>query len=208
MNCARGCTFIADPDQQTVCQIQCVARYNSPYLEHLNRCIIDAGCFPLVEETVPSFLILSSSSGDLDGEYYVVRGLNRGLDCFSCTVWAYDHTGPVYGTYLPDPIEYFEKSSTYDSERIGQGVYKARYSQTGVSGVDTQYVLAKNGDFALVWYSGFSVTCGNFQGAMVLSRKPRAKLSMAVEKVFSGVLKESGLGVLLDGFCVNENSRC
>jgi hypothetical protein len=68
------------------------------------------------------------------------------------------------------------------------------------------YLLAEDSGFALIWYTGYGFTTGNFEGGQLLSRDPRRKISARTKILFEKSLRQANLAKILtlDDFCVNE----
>lgn len=157
---------------------------------------------------------------DLEGDWYVVRGLSPVYDCWSGQRYSFHQTGTttsIYDyTYFPvdkdSPVAIKCTTTAIpfasDETEICPGRFRINYTAYGMPGVDDWYCLSHpTADYVLIYYCGAS-PLDSYVGGIVLSRTLDTAIPQAVLDDFSAALANAGLSdpVTLADFCTPDNT--
>lgn len=225
LNCTKACPT-ADADAQQRCNIQCLEGNPSTKFDDLTKCLVGNKCItprPRVECALPrgAGAVAKVSLSDLDGAWYVVRGLSRAYDCWPCQKMTFAETTPTTSHYdyaydvvagrtshIDCHLAAVEDAATPPS--VVPGRFAVHYDAHGIPGDDDWYVLSRpSNDYALIYYCG-ETPMANYRGAVAISRKPSTALPDDVAAAFAKALAGAGLAtpVTLGDFCTPDNGAC
>ena len=226
LQCVRTCKN-ADPVEKQRCQIICTEANPSPRYDDLVACMVNNQCMPTKKPAVCARprnreALAPVTLGDLDGSWYVIRGLSRTYDCWSCQKMSFTRTNGNLSRY---EYEYSVVASTRTSisctiqgvrdgapdtpAELMAGRFQVNYTAHNISGKDDWYVVGYTGDYAMIYYCG-DRSVDSYRGAVVISRWAAGELPADIQAQFARALKEADIAipVTLDEFCSPDNSRC
>ncbi len=206
LSCAKNCDTV-DAEEQQRCFIACVAANPNDNFTRLSACAANSKCVTAGEYKCPvpkkSSLVMVTQQ-QVEGVWYVIRGLSRTYDCWSCqksvnrrindtaaeSDYVYTPTGGK-----PTIIRCTITAAPYSPEekKICPGRAIVDYDVYGMHGRDNIYILAMpNPNYMLAYYCGSTPT-DNYCGATVTSRTPNTKIPPDIEKKLNEALASSGL---------------
>lgn len=178
-NCCGQC------DGDSTCLFYCSESYKSDTQDALSYCMIDQnGCFdlpppdPINNATCrdPADAVVPGLDKQmLEGEWYVVAGLNQEYDCFGCQIQDFEFSGlravdyqatynliAVNGTLIWNHVEMLGSEET-------PGIMTLHGHDSGHDDTQYWYFLLQEDDTAFIYYCG-SILTWHFEGGLVLSR--------------------------------------
>ncbi len=222
MLCTSGCLSDLEPER---CQIECSVTNYSPLLEDLMACSVEKGCFPdsTYECPIPpdASSLADIDVGDLEGNWYVIRGLSNTFDCWDCERYTFTETSATTAHYdflytvesgVSDIVPCTTTAIPFDggAGTPDPGRFQVEYYTIGMPGLDQWYMLdyANNDpDYLLLYYCGSGPGTA-YQGAVVLTRTPELALTQSMLDDFDAALSVIPDGPLMSDFCINDNSYC
>jgi len=223
LGCVQHCTS-NDAEVRQTCLITCVESTPTTKYDALTSCIVQHSCLPKPAPRScpwPSHpnAMASVALSDLEGTWYVLRGLSPAYDCWSCQTMKFTQQSSSQSRY---DYAYMVKSpllsriscsisSVMDDYRVAiPGRFHETYVAHGVVGNDDWFVLSQpHPDYALLYYCGTSAM-DSYQGAVVITRSPNSEIPAAIVNSFRQALKDADFPVpiTLDSFCSIDNDAC
>lgn len=219
------CMSSGDEDAQMLCFIQSLSSPCDKMIDMMS-CWGESGCMPPAESDCPlpanREQIAPVTLADLEGDWYVVRGLSPIYDCWNCQKYTFTQTGPNTSSYIYTyfPGEDGAKSTiectttaipfSPDETEIFPGRFRVDYSAYGMPGTDNWFCLSHpNSNYVLIYYCGAS-SMHAYQGGIVLSRTLSTDIPADVMNAFSDALANAGLEspLTMEDFCTPDNSGC
>ncbi len=224
LKCADNCKS-DDPELRQACFIECVAANPDKKFIALSACSANSKCITPPDYKCPlpknRNSIAPVTLKQMEGAWYVIRGLSRAYDCWSCqrmvfkrvsdTVSKYDYD------YIPkggkvDKVECTTTAMPFTPKEtvICPGRFRVNYNAYTIQGMDDWFVLSyPNPKYMLIYYCGATPT-DIYRGAIVMSRSPETKIPADIEKIFDKALADAGLPSVLKlkDFGIPDNSPC
>lgn len=201
-----------------------IAAFSQPCDKLLAMMACLGECMP---EPVPNCTVPTNRSqiapitlADLEGDWYVVRGLSPVYDCWSGQRYSFHQTGATVSTYnytyfpvdkdSPVAIKCTTTAIPFASNEteICPGRFRVNYTAYGMPGVDDWYCLSHpTADYVLIYYCGAS-PLDSYVGGIVLSRTLDTAIPQTVLDDFAFALANAGLSdpVTLADFCTPDNT--
>ena len=99
--CTSGCVTEPEPER---CQIECTVSNYSPLLDLVMACTFEKGCFPEPTYDCPippdATSLADIDVSDLEGDWFVVRGLSNTYDCWDCQRYRFSATSATTADYV------------------------------------------------------------------------------------------------------------
>jgi len=227
LNCTKECDKIADPEQRQLCLTECTAvNPNRKFLD-LAASMAKNGCITPPEYDCPlprnRSQLAPLTLAQLEGDWWVIRGLSRAYDCFSCqkmtfhriseTVSTYDYTYiPGKSGNVIDAIKCTITAIPYSPAEtaVCPGRFRINYNAYGMEGADNVFVLSHpRPDYLLLYYCG-QTPSDKYRGSIVISRSPETRIPAEIEKELNRALANAGLPTTLslNDYRVPDNSAC
>ncbi len=218
LDCTSNCPT-ENPEENQRCNIVCLGSNANPKFDEVSKCIVENKCFsePQSECPVPSNAVKLSeiTLPDLDGAWWVVRGLSRAYDCWSCQKMSFSSIDENTSKYDYDYIVTPPNGSYISCDVKMAEPYKAghmtvSYNAHGMPGGDDWYFLSRpSDDQMLIYYCG-STPIAKYRGAVVISRTPDINLPDDVAAKINQALIDADIAtpVKLDDMCAPDNSFC
>jgi len=180
-----ACLLPCGDDQQ--CTFQCTSNYENEIFQELTACnIIKAGCIKLKDpkekltcDMKDMFAVKELTEKQIEGTWYIVRGLSPIYDCFPCQIFTFgrnssDESLFVIMDYQVERIsgEVVDKTVLEEiSQNLGdkEGFLQMSGIQNGLYHEEEWRILHRNKNFMLAEYCG---TMKNwvYKGAVAFSR--------------------------------------
>ena len=215
MDCSRACP--QDGSEESFrCQMLCAEKADSEKFSEFTACAVEKGCFPKAKAStcaLPRDLgqLSPMTLSDLEGDWWVVRGLSRTFDCWSCQRMSFKKEGALSSSYdyHYSPIGKAKTIRCQLEKLEAPGQFDVHYKTNGIDGLDHWYVLDHVGDFALIYYCG-ETAVHNYRGGVVMSRGFDTSIPRDVVNSFKRTLEtlDIEVPVALEDFCTPDNSGC
>ena len=226
MSCSQKCLKMWDNDTThgkvivQNCSNACSFTYEDKAYENFMECVTDNKCiaFPPIPNTCRSPNIhpqKNLSLTDMQGSWWVVKGLNPVYDCYPCqhlsmaplnkTIWAYR---PNYQVPLVNgSLLLIKQEMLIPNKSAPGGNISFVYHDVGMDHFETWWLLdkASDGSHMIMYY------CGNtlqwyYEGALVLSKYQTLDKSVYADIATSF---QKSVGLDLNDFCdVRATSTC
>lgn len=210
-------------DAMMLCCIDVFSRPNEKLMAMMSS-MGDSGCMPepVLNCALPTNRnqIAPVTLADLEGDWYVVRGLSPVYDCFSGQRYSFHQVSAAVSTY---DYTYFPADKDSPTEikcattaipfapgetEIFPGRFRVNYTAYGMPGVDDWFVLSHpNADYLLIFYCGASAI-DSYVGGIVLSRSLDTDIPEDILNAFEAALDNAGIAdpITLADFCTPDNS--
>ncbi len=217
-----NCTYKTG-DRMMTCFIAAFSQPNEKLLQMMS-CMGGSGCLP---EPVPNCPVPTTRSriapvtlADLEGDWYVVRGLSAVYDCWPGQRYTFRQVSETVSTY---DYVYFPVSKTSPvaiqctttaipfaagETEIYPGRFRVNYTAYGMPGVDDWFCLSHpNPNYLLIYYCGASAM-DSYVGGIVLSRTLDTFIPEDVLDDFADALANAGISdpVTISDFRTPDNS--
>lgn len=211
LRCTADCKF-TDPDENQRCLIGCIESNPSSRYDPLVSCMLEREC---MVKSPPRFCakpqnkaqIAPTTLADLQGDWFVIRGLSRAYDCWPGQKMSFYNLKESISNYDYEYQVGKQKSqfhcSVKDLPDPSPGRFVVNYKVHGMEGSDDWYVLSQpNPDYALIYYCG-TTAIDQYRGAIVMSKKPDLELPQSVLQAFDQALQYADLKtpVSMTEFC-------
>ncbi len=210
-------------DEMMLCFITAFSDPCDKMLDMLN-CWGEANCMtpPTPDCPVPTnrAQIAPVTLADLEGDWYVVRGLSTVYDCWNCQKYTFHQTSSTTSTYdytyFPGGNQATIKCTTTaipfaDGETaICPGRFRVDYMAYGMPGADNWFVISRpNSNYVFIYYCGASMM-DSYTGAIILSRTMDTNIPQNILDQFAAALANAGISepVTLGDLCTPDNSSC
>jgi hypothetical protein len=218
LSCTADCKM-SDPEENQRCLINCVESNPSSRYDHLVGCMLEKNC---LAKAPPRFCakprntqqIAPVTLADLQGEWYVVRGLSRAYDCWPCQKMSFFNLKGSASSY---DYEYRVGSNktkiqctVEDLPTPVPGRFFVKYKAHGVEGFDDWHLLSQpTRDHALIYYCG-TTSLDQYRGAVIITRTPFVPIPQSILQTFEQALHDADLEVpvSLNQFCIAEQRSC
>jgi hypothetical protein len=219
-----NCSFKTN-DAMMLCYITALSDPCDKMLDMMS-CWGESGCMsvPVPDCPLPANRdrIAPVTLADLEGDWYVVRGLSTVYDCWGCqkysfrqiseTVSTYDYTYYPKDVNSPVTIKCTTTAIPFapGETEIFPGRFRVDYSAYGMPGTDNWFCLAHpDSNYVLIYYCGASAL-DSYRGGIVLSRTAETVIPLDILMEFENALANAGIPepVVLGDFCTPDNSAC
>jgi hypothetical protein len=210
-------------DEMMLCFITAFSDPCDKMLDMLN-CWGEANCMtpPVPDCPLPTnrSQIAPVTLADLEGDWYVVRGLSTVYDCWNCQKYTFHQTSATTSTYdytyFPAGNKATIKCTTTaipfapGETAIYPGRFRVDYMAYGMPGADDWFVLSRpNSNYVLIYYCGASMM-DSYTGAIILSRNLDTNIPQNILDEFAAALANAGISVpvTMADLCTPVNSGC
>ncbi len=222
LECVKSCTS-DDPDERQRCTITCVESTPSKAFAELSACMVKKKCVAPSSQSTCSLprnpsVIAPMTLHDLEGPWFVARGLSRAYDCWPCQQMTFRGIDNQHSKYdydymvVPDRLTRIEcNARPAPSATANAGRFSIDYEAYGVPGTDDWHVLSfPHPDYALVYYCGATAMAGQYRGAVMMSRIPAADMPDDILNTFESALTDAQLepSVSVAQFCSVDHNDC
>ena len=180
--------------------MKCSFKYPNTLFNLLGVCVYRHGCVDV--PSVPEVEITESvqvTARDLQGDWYVMAGLDKGVDCFPCQKL---RIGSDRGDHTYTFLDINRTRTISTSLDFSNGRVVAQFNDYGIKGRDEWSFLEK-GHVSVMRYKGRS-DMGGYNGGYVLSRSP--SLSGTEKNRVMDVFV--GQGITKDEICWLDRTNC
>lgn len=173
--------------------------------------------YPLVYEKAVSL-------ADLEGNWYVIRGLNSIYDCWDCqTIQILPQMPFIFSDAIEDSewtiknkfdignaqLRSSYSTITHQLPEVYDGRFQVNHTIANfLQARDNWIVLAMSSDIALIYYCGLSEISEEYAGAIVISKSPMTTITPSQNQWILSALHKSELDLDYKVFCHNVHFHC